>query len=349
MPNYPSCSHVSVNDVNEPVGGSYIYCLAAEVRELKRAIAEIDSLDLPLLSTPSPLPPIEGWQPDLLVAMSYTYDIVPPYDFPDQPWIPGGASGEMEGALATAVATRRALNSCASGADWAYCPLTAIVAGDAYISGSGPSRVEAVPIAFCWSTGCDSPVTAAIYRELPYSTETYKDHTADRTITPYDQTRFLIDRNMTGGDAGYFSGTSRATVSIASGDLELTDFIIRIIIHPLSITGTKTIASYISLSSQNWNSAFHIKLVEGVPTIDMYDESMALTTISGGSVPAAAWSLLTLRREGSALSLQIDNMEVATGTFATTFIPKNMTIGRAYDSAPGGFYGHMAVLEIWTK
>ena len=349
MPTYPDCSYVSVHDTSEPTGASYIYCLAAEVRELKRAIVEIESIEPVVLSVPSPLPPIEGWQVDLLVAMSYTNDIVPPYTFPDQSWIPGGASGAMSVALAAAVATRRSANGCTSDADWEYCPLSAIVAGASYISGTGSSRVEAVPIAFCWSTGCDNPVTAAVYRELPYSTELYRDYVADRTITPYDQTRFLIDRDMTGGETGYFSGSSRATISIGSGDLELNDFILRAIVRPLSITGTKTVASYISLSSQNWDSAFHIKLVEGVPTVDMYNESMVLTTISGGSIAAGEWALITLRREGSALSLSINNIDVATGTFAATFIPKNMTIGRAYDSASGGFYGHMEVLEIWTK
>lgn len=41
MPIYPDCSYVSVDDTSEPTGASYIYCLAAEVRELKRATADV--------------------------------------------------------------------------------------------------------------------------------------------------------------------------------------------------------------------------------------------------------------------------------------------------------------------
>ena len=44
MPTYPDCSYVSVEDTSEPTGASYIYCLAAEVRELKRAAADANDL-----------------------------------------------------------------------------------------------------------------------------------------------------------------------------------------------------------------------------------------------------------------------------------------------------------------
>lgn len=44
MPTYPDCSYVSVDDTSEPTGASYIYCLAAEVRELKRAAADANDL-----------------------------------------------------------------------------------------------------------------------------------------------------------------------------------------------------------------------------------------------------------------------------------------------------------------
>lgn len=45
MPTYPDCSYVSVDDTSEPTGASYIYCLAAEVRELKRAMGGVDDLN----------------------------------------------------------------------------------------------------------------------------------------------------------------------------------------------------------------------------------------------------------------------------------------------------------------
>jgi hypothetical protein len=45
MPTYPDCSYVSVDDVNEPTGASYIYCLAAEVRELKQGAAELATIE----------------------------------------------------------------------------------------------------------------------------------------------------------------------------------------------------------------------------------------------------------------------------------------------------------------
>lgn len=32
----PDCSHVSATDATRPTGADYIYCLAKEVRELKR-------------------------------------------------------------------------------------------------------------------------------------------------------------------------------------------------------------------------------------------------------------------------------------------------------------------------
>lgn len=44
MPTYPDCSYVSVDDTDEPTGASYIYCLAAEVRKLKRAAADANDL-----------------------------------------------------------------------------------------------------------------------------------------------------------------------------------------------------------------------------------------------------------------------------------------------------------------
>jgi hypothetical protein len=44
MPTYPNCSYVSAADTDEPTGASYIYCLAAEVRKLKRAAADANDL-----------------------------------------------------------------------------------------------------------------------------------------------------------------------------------------------------------------------------------------------------------------------------------------------------------------
>lgn len=44
MPTYPDCSYVLAADTDEPTGASYIYCLAAEVRELKRAMVDVDDL-----------------------------------------------------------------------------------------------------------------------------------------------------------------------------------------------------------------------------------------------------------------------------------------------------------------
>jgi hypothetical protein len=76
MPTYPDCSYVSVDDTSEPTGASYIYCLAAEVRKLKRAAADANDLaaSFPIME---PFTECDPYWDNVIIALPLLTDAVP--------------------------------------------------------------------------------------------------------------------------------------------------------------------------------------------------------------------------------------------------------------------------------